>query len=40
MSPFPEAATLGWVIGVGIAAALGVCVVVVLIARSWPWEKR
>jgi hypothetical protein len=40
MSPFPESATLGWVIGVGIAAALGVCVVVVLIARSWPWRGR
>jgi len=40
MSPFPESATFGWVIGVGIAAALGICVVITLIARSWPRKER
>jgi hypothetical protein len=36
MALFPESATLGWVIGVGIAAALVGCVVIALIVRSWP----
>ena len=36
MAHFPESATLGWVIGVGIAAALVGCVVIALIVRSWP----
>jgi hypothetical protein len=36
MSLFPESATFGWVIGVGIAAALVGCVIVALIVRSWP----
>ena len=40
MSLFPESATFGWVIGVGIAAALVGCVVIALIVRSWPWKER
>ena len=36
MALFPESATLGWVIGIGIAAALMGCVVITLIVRSWP----
>ncbi len=36
MSPFPESATLGWAIGVGIASALVLCVVIALVMRSWP----
>jgi len=36
MSLLPESATLGWVIGVGIAAALVGCVVIAVIVRSWP----
>jgi hypothetical protein len=40
MAHFPESATLGWVIGVGIAAALVGCVVIALIARSWPRKER
>jgi hypothetical protein len=40
MALFPESASLGWVIGVGIAAALGICVVIALIARSWPRKER
>jgi len=40
MSLFPESATFGLVIGVGIAAALVGCVVIALIVRSWPWKER
>jgi hypothetical protein len=36
MALFPESATLGWVIGIGIAAALGICVVIALAVRHWP----
>ncbi len=36
MPLFPESATFGWVIGVGIAAALVGCVIIALIVRSWP----
>jgi hypothetical protein len=39
-SPFPESATLGWIIGVGIAAALAGCVVIALIIRVWPRKER
>jgi hypothetical protein len=40
MSPFPESATLGWIIGVGIGAALVGCVVIALIVRSRPRKER
>ena len=40
MSLFPESATFGWVIGVGIAAALVGCVIIALILRSRPWKER
>jgi hypothetical protein len=40
MSPFPESATLGWVIGVGIASALVLCVVIALLVRSWPRKRQ
>jgi hypothetical protein len=40
METFPESATLGWVIGLGIGAALIVCVVIGLIVRSWPPKER
>jgi len=36
MSLFPESASLGWVRGVGIAAALVGCMVIGLIVRYWP----
>ena len=40
MAPFPEAATLGWVIGLGIAAALVGCVVIGLIVWFWPGKEQ
>ncbi len=40
MPLFPESATFGWAVGVGIAAALVGCMVIALIVRSWPWKKR
>jgi len=40
MEPFPESATLGWVIGLGIGAAVVICVVIGLILRSWPRKER
>jgi hypothetical protein len=39
MALFPESATLGWVLGIGIAAALGICMVIALILRSWPRKE-
>jgi hypothetical protein len=39
MAPFPESATLGWVIGLVIAVALTSCIVVGLIARHWPRKE-
>ncbi len=36
MPLFPESATFGWVIGVGIAAALVGCVVIAVVVRLWP----
>jgi len=36
MSLFPESASLGWVLGVGIAAVLVGCMVIGLIVRYWP----
>jgi len=40
MAPFPESATLGWVIGIGLAAALAVCVVIGRIVLLWPRKER
>jgi hypothetical protein len=40
MEPFPESATLGLVIGLGIGAALVACAVIGLIAHHWPWKER
>jgi hypothetical protein len=40
MQPFPESAVLGWVFGLSIAALVIGCMIVGLIARYWPWEKR
>ena len=40
MAPFPESATLGWVIGLGIAALVIGCMVIGLIARYWPRKER
>jgi len=40
MSPFPESATLGWVIGLAIAAAFVGCAVIGLIMWSWPRKER
>ena len=40
MALFPESATLGWVIGLGLAAALAVCVVIGLIVLLWPRKER
>jgi hypothetical protein len=36
MEPFPESATFGWVISLGIGAVLVARVVIGLILRSWP----
>jgi hypothetical protein len=40
MPPFPESATLGWIIGLGIGAALVGCAVVALLLRAWPRKER
>jgi hypothetical protein len=40
MAPFPESATLGWVIGLGIAIALVACMVIGLTVRYWPRKRR
>jgi hypothetical protein len=39
MALFPESATFGWVVGIGIAAALMICVVIGLIVRYWPRRR-
>jgi hypothetical protein len=40
MQPFPESAVLGWVFGLTIAVLIIGCMIVGLIARYWPWQKR
>ncbi len=40
MALFPESAALGWIIGVGIAAALVGCMVIGLIVCYWPRKDR
>src|SRR5215203_283965 len=40
MEPFPESATLGWLIGLAIGAALVTCVVIGLILGYWPRKER
>ena len=40
MALFPESATLGWVIGLVIAIARAICVVIGPIALFWPRKER
>jgi hypothetical protein len=40
MEPFPESAILGWILGLTIAALIIGCMVVGLIARHWPRQRR
>jgi len=40
MQPFPESAVLGWVFGLTITVLIIGCMIVGLIARYWPWQKR
>jgi hypothetical protein len=39
MTPFPESATFGWVIGLVITVALVGCMVVGFVVRHWPWKE-
>ena len=40
MTPFPESAVLGWVLGLTIAVLVIGCMIVGLIAHYWPFKKR